>query len=130
MAVTTSDRTRSLRASAPRLVLLAVAVATLTTAPPAAAARSIAGQSATAQTPDQPGEPDGPVDCRGPVDDAEPGTPEWDELNAANAYARESTSATSIVVIVAILAAVVGALLAAGLLAHRRSPRNPSAPSR
>lgn len=31
-----------------------------------------------------------PVDCLGPVEDAEPGTPEWDELNTANAIcARE-----------------------------------------
>jgi dienelactone hydrolase len=91
MVVTTSDGPRSLRSSALRLVLLAVGVATLTTAPPVAAtARSIAGPAATAQAPDQPGEPDEPVDCRGSVDDAEPGTSEWDELNAANAYcARE-----------------------------------------
>ncbi len=31
-----------------------------------------------------------PIDCIGPVDRAEPGTPEWDELNLANAFcARE-----------------------------------------
>lgn len=29
-----------------------------------------------------------PIDGIGPVDPAEPGTPEWDELNLANAYAR------------------------------------------
>jgi pimeloyl-ACP methyl ester carboxylesterase len=76
------------------VLLLAVGVATLTTAPPVTAtARSSAGPPAPAQAPDQPGdpgEPAEPVDCRGPVDDAEPGTSEWDELNVANAYcARE-----------------------------------------
>jgi hypothetical protein len=56
------------------LALLAIAGVSLVAAP-----SGTTGQS-----------PDDPVDCLGAVEDAEPGTPQWDELNAANAYcARE-----------------------------------------
>jgi hypothetical protein len=79
------DAQRSLHPVAVRLALLAVAGASLATASPVAAtAGSTAGPTTAGQAPDEP------VDCLGAVEDAEPGTPEWDELNAANAYcARE-----------------------------------------
>lgn len=82
---TTRDTPRSLRPPAVRLALLAVLGASLASASPVAAtAGSIAGPTTTEQAPDQP------VDCLGAVENAAPGTPEWDELNAANAYcARE-----------------------------------------
>jgi dienelactone hydrolase len=53
-----------------------------------AAARPVA---ATASGPAAIGQPaDEPVDCLGPVQEAAPGTPEWDRQNADNAYcARE-----------------------------------------
>lgn len=51
----------------------------------AALALVAAPPAATAQAPG-----DQAIDCRGPVETAEPGTPEWDELDAANAHcARE-----------------------------------------
>lgn len=43
-----------------------------------------------AAVPTVPGQADEPIDCVGPVAQAEPGSPEWDALNVANAYcARE-----------------------------------------
>lgn len=53
-----------------------------------AAARPVAATASGAAAIGQPA--DEPVDCLGPIREAAPGTPEWDELNADNAYcARE-----------------------------------------
>ncbi len=64
------------------LALLAIVGVSLATARPVAATAS--GPAVIGQAPDEP------VDCLGAVQEAAPGTPEWDELNATNAYcARE-----------------------------------------
>lgn len=43
-----------------------------------------------AAVPTVPGQADEPIDCVGPAEQVEPGSPEWDALNVANAYcARE-----------------------------------------
>ena len=74
MAAITTDSSRPPRRWARGLALLALAGLSLVAAP----------SEATGQTPDEA------IDCLGPVEDAEPGSPDWDELNAANAYcARE-----------------------------------------
>jgi pimeloyl-ACP methyl ester carboxylesterase len=61
-------------------ITLAIVGAIVTIGPPAGA--TTASSSGTAATGQATGQP---VDCLGPVEDAEPGTPEWAELNAANA---------------------------------------------
>jgi hypothetical protein len=66
-------------------ITLAIVAVSLAIGPLAGAtSASSSSPAATAQATGQP------VDCLGPVEDAEPGTLEWEELNAANAYcARE-----------------------------------------
>jgi hypothetical protein len=82
VASLTGGSARTRRRRAVRLALLAIAGASLATARPVAATAS--GLAATAQAPGEP------VDCLDAVHAAAPGTPKWDELNAANAYcARE-----------------------------------------
>lgn len=78
----TMGSSRPLRPRALGLALLAVVGMSLATARPIAATAS--GPAAIGQAPDEP------VDCLGAVQEAAPGTRDWDELNAANAYcARE-----------------------------------------
>jgi hypothetical protein len=59
--------------------VLAVAALGSTAAPAGAPAQEPADETPTDET----------VDCLGPVDVPEPGTPQWDELNEANAYCAE-----------------------------------------
>lgn len=74
MAVLPTDSSGSSGCWARRLALLAIAGLSLVAAP--------SGASGHAQ--------DDAVDCLGAVENVEPGTPEWDELSAANAHcARE-----------------------------------------
>jgi hypothetical protein len=62
------------------IVAVSLAIGPLAGAPSASSSSPAATAQATGQ----------PVDCLGPVEDAEPGTLEWEELNAASAYcARE-----------------------------------------
>lgn len=78
----TVGSSRTLRRRALVWALLAIMGVSLATARPVAATAS--GSAAIGQPPDEP------VDCLGAVQEAAPGTPEWDELNADNAYcARE-----------------------------------------
>jgi pimeloyl-ACP methyl ester carboxylesterase len=82
VASMTGGSSRTRRRRAVRLALGAIAGVSLATARPVAA--TALGPATTAQA------PGGAVDCLGAVQEAVPGTPEWDELNAANAYcARE-----------------------------------------